>query len=176
MCQRAEIAHIPANGYEFTKIVKHRNATERKRENKRMTHVDFYVLEKQTAKGIYPFACQLLEKMFKDNETVFVIFNTEQECESFNRLLWTYQDISFIPHCLTTDAMAAQTPIQLGLLNQLTTQTIVLNLSHDIVSSSSNLQRIAEIVPDEPLWRQASRKKFLEYKNQQCELTTHKIL
>jgi len=140
-----------------------------------MTHIDFYILEHQAPTAIYPFACQLIEKWVQQNQRIFVVCNNEQECKTLNQLLWNYSDISFIPHCLTKDAVAADTLILIGLLTELTNQTIVLNLSNATISQLNPIERLIEIVPDEPAWRQASRQKFIHYKNQGCELTTHKI-
>ncbi len=140
-----------------------------------MTRVDFYLLGQQTAAGVYPFACRLLEKIHKSSQ-VFVALNTMNECETFNKLLWTFHDISFIPHCLITDAIASETPIHLGTVVQLNNHSIVINLSDETLTNLNNLERIIEIVPNEPDLRQASRKKYLAYKNQQCELHTHKML
>lgn len=141
-----------------------------------MTHIDFYILEQQPPTAIYPFACQLIEKLLQQNQRAFVVCNNAQECETLNQLLWNYNDISFIPHCLANDAVAAETPILIGLLTELTNQTIVLNLSNATISQLNQIKRLIEIVPDEPAWRQASRQKFISYKNQDCELSTHKVV
>lgn len=138
--------------------------------------VDFYLLENQAAAGVYPFACRLLEKIYKTAAKAFVVFNAMHDCEMLNKTLWTFNDISFIPHCLATAAEAAETPIQLGLQSQLNNYALVLNLSNETLINIPGLERIIEIVPNDSEWRQISRVKYSAYKQQDYDLQTHKIL
>ena len=144
-----------------------------------MTRIDFYLLEKQPAAKIYSFAARLLEKIHKRQQPGFAAMNSMEECRQFNEFLWTYSDISFIPHCLAGDEAARMTPIVLGLADELPEQTLkqrlYLNFCYDIPIAMTKLERIIEIVPDEPAWRNMARQKYLHYKKANAEIITHKI-
>lgn len=140
-----------------------------------MFQVDFYLLEQQTAGKLYPFACRLLEKVLSQAESIFVAHNNLEECYQFNEFLWSYRDNSFIPHCLSSDTIALETPVVLGTMEKLDLQKIVLNFCHEIPKQTNQIKRVLEIVPDEPSWRALARKKFLLYKNLTSEIKTHKL-
>lgn len=141
-----------------------------------MVRVDFYLLEKQPAAKVYPFAVRLLEKIYKQGQTIFVAMNAMEECQQLNDFLWTHNDISFIPHCLVSDSeVVNSTPIVLGLASELTEQTLYLNFCHVIPKNLAKLTRIIEIIPDEPAWRTMARQKYVEYKSSGAEIYTHKM-
>ncbi len=140
-----------------------------------MPRVDFYLLEKQPAAKVYPFAVRLLEKIYKQGQSIFVAMNSREECQQLNDLLWTHNDISFIPHCLASDEATDSTPIVLGLASEITRQTLYLNFCHAVPETLVKLERIVEIIPDETDWRSMAREKYVAYKNANAEIFTHKL-
>ena len=58
--------------------------------------IDFYILETTSSQQSSFFACQLLEKLYGEQQApIFVYTNTREEAQRFDALLWTYRDDSF---------------------------------------------------------------------------------
>ena len=57
--------------------------------------------------------CQLLRKAAAQGKAVTVFCGSQNALDSLDRLLWTYDPISFVPHCRVGDPLAANTPILL---------------------------------------------------------------
>jgi len=77
--------------------------------------VDFYVLPGTEARARLKFACRVAEKAYLAGQRVFVWLEDAAELQSFDDLLWTFADRSFVPHEIYGDARQWQdTPVLLG--------------------------------------------------------------
>ena len=82
---------------------------------RRLPRVDFYVLPGTEARARLKFACRIAEKAYLADQRVFVWLDDAAELQSFDELLWTFADRSFVPHELYRDAQQWQdTPVLLG--------------------------------------------------------------
>ena len=63
-----------------------------------MTQVDFYLLSDPRATAREFFACRLSEKIIGLNQSAYIHTESNDVARYVDDLLWTYQDISFIPH------------------------------------------------------------------------------
>ncbi len=143
-----------------------------------MTQVDFYILP-ENGNQMY-FACALIQKAWKQGNNIFVNTRSESEAAAFDDLLWTFKDISFLPHCLATNNNTENSPIVIGHDNQANGQipdhtTIMLNLTDQMPRDTNKLKRILEIVAGSENERQQARKRYAEYRDQGHELNNHKI-
>src|SRR3974377_431584 len=62
------------------------------------TSVDFYVLASTDAKERLRLACRLAEKAYLSSARVLVWSDDAGELSTFDDLLWTFADRSFVPH------------------------------------------------------------------------------
>src|ERR1700722_9636663 len=76
--------------------------------------IDFYILQQQSSAELWLFACRFLEKTYKLNHRIFVHLANDADAIKLDQMLWTYRDISFIPHALSKETEAATAPIVLG--------------------------------------------------------------
>ena len=77
--------------------------------------MDFYVLPGSEARARLKFACRIAEKAYLAGQRVFVWLEDAAELRSFDELLWTFADRSFVPHEIYGDARQWQdTPVLLG--------------------------------------------------------------
>jgi DNA polymerase-3 subunit chi len=143
-----------------------------------MAQVDFYILPENGNQKY--FACALIQKAWKQGNNIFVNTRSESEAAAFDDLLWTFKDISFLPHCLAANNNTENSPIVIGDDNQTNGQipdhtTIMLNLTDQMPQDTNKLKRILEIVAGSESERQQARKRYAEYRDQGHELNNHKI-
>jgi DNA polymerase-3 subunit chi len=140
--------------------------------------VDFYILPENGNQK--HFACALIQKAWKQGNNIFVNTRSGSEAAAFDDLLWTFKDISFLPHCLATNDNTENSPIVIGDDNHMHGQipdhtTIMLNLTDQMPRHTNKLKRILEIVAGSESERQQARKRYAEYRDQGHELINHKI-
>lgn len=115
-----------------------------------MSRVDFYLLPPAGPQARLLFACRLLEKVYQQEQAVYVHLENAEKARFFDELLWTYRDASFLPHHLSEDKPSLSSPIQLGYSAEPQTQArILLNLHTTIPTFHTHFERILEILPEE---------------------------
>ena len=58
--------------------------------------------------------CDLAEKCYLNNQRTVIYTKSEEECKTFDSLLWTWKQQSFIPHkCLNSLSKSQNEPIVL---------------------------------------------------------------
>jgi len=137
--------------------------------------VDFYVLENASQQEAWRYACQLIERIYADEPSIYVHTASQQEAERMDALMWTYQDQSFLPHEIIDEANNCLSPIQIGyqLAPKTKNQTLV-NLTPQIPGFYQQFSHIIEIVFSDPSVQQLARERFRQYREAGCELNTHK--
>lgn len=76
-----------------------------------MTEVSFYHLQRAPLERVLP---KLLEKVVERGLRALVIAGSEERVETLNRLLWTYEQRSFLPHGSVAEPHAEAQPILLA--------------------------------------------------------------
>ena len=71
------------------------------------TRVDFYVLATEETRTRLVYACRVIEKAFLKRLRVVVNLGSAAEADSFDALLWTFGDRSFVPHARVAGAPQA---------------------------------------------------------------------
>jgi len=142
-----------------------------------MAKVDFYILPEKTREGVYGFICRLLDKAYQQKNTVYVHMSTESDAKAFSDLLWTFRDEAFIPHNLVTETAVIQPPIIIGFDDKdpAKQHDILFNITAEIPKFYNQFKRVIEIVQNDAQAKDICRKKFRQYKDENCELTTHDL-
>ena len=137
--------------------------------------VDFYVLPGTEARARLKFACRVAEKAYLAGQRVFVWLEDAAELQSFDDLLWTFADRSFVPHEIYGDARQwRDTPVLLGWQTQPQQPfDVLLNLGSDVPAAAARAGRIAEIVDAEEPRRRAGRNRFRHYRELGLAPETH---
>ncbi len=65
--------------------------------------IDFYIFPQLADKPFLTKIGLLIEKLYQDQQKILVNLNDSTEAEEFNQFLWTFKDLSFIPHRLITE-------------------------------------------------------------------------
>ncbi|HXL97179.1 MAG TPA: DNA polymerase III subunit chi [Steroidobacteraceae bacterium] len=139
--------------------------------------MDFYVLAGSEARARLKFACRIAEQACLADQRVFVWLDDAAELQSFDELLWTFADRSFVPHEIFSDAQQwRDTPVLLGFQAQpLQPFDLLLNLGSEVPAAAARAGRIAEIVDAEEPRRRAGRNRFRHYRDLGLSPETHNI-
>lgn len=118
-------------------------------------------------------ACQTARKRYLAGQRVVVYCSDGRRLSAFDRMLWAFDDISFIPHVLANDPLAADTPVVLtaadpsAVLRQSPAASApdiwLLNLDDACPPNYDGFVRLLEFVSDDPADRQAARQRWRTY-------------
>lgn len=143
--------------------------------------IDFYVLETSNAQQSLRFTCQLIEKLYTDEQKqIYVQFNSRADAERFDSLLWTYRDDSFLPHNFYNQLDDEQSPITLGFIdNEIESPDdhtdVLINLSREIPAFYDQFEHVIEIIFADPLIQQLGRERYKQYRELGHNINTIKL-
>lgn len=138
-----------------------------------MQQIDFYIL---TSDNPLPFTCRLLEKAYKQNHQVDVCMSSPTDAQKLNDLLWSFSDISFVPHHLISDNENQSSPIVISHNSNLTAhKDIYVTLTNEIPATMDKFQRIIFVVPNDETQKQLARQHYKTFSNKKLNVSIHKI-
>ena len=112
------------------------------------------------------FACKLAKKAFEDGRKL-VVYAPDAACASeFDRLLWTFSQLSFVPHVRAEHVLASATPIIIATNDQaLPHHDALLNLGNEPPPFFSRFEHLREIVSMNEEDRNCARERAKFYKS-----------
>ena len=135
-----------------------------------MTRIDFYTKVDDKLR----FAGKLCAKALSQKLRVNVYAPDAALAERFDRLLWTGNATSFIPHCRAGDALAAETPVLIHEREgELLHDALLINLDAAWPPFFSRFERVIEIVSTDTQDATAARERFRFYRDRGYEMKTH---
>ncbi len=143
--------------------------------------VDFYVLAGSDSGQRLRFACRLVEKAWLKRHRVRVRLEAGGDLESFDQLLWTFSDRSFVPHRRVgapDDAAAPARPtvvIADGDEADAADGDVLVNLSSAVPADFGAWARIAEVVDADSGRRSLGRERYRTYRERGLEPATHEM-
>jgi DNA polymerase-3 subunit chi len=138
-----------------------------------MARADFYILNGNTAPS--RFSCTVAGKAYSQGNSVYIMATDREEAARLDDLLWTFQDISFLPHACVDDA-PPDTPILIGWPGAEAPQTdVMINLTESVADNSNDYNRIVEIIADETSRRERGRERYKVYRERGYEMFNHNI-
>ena len=137
--------------------------------------VTFYLLQSGDETRRFQIACRLSEMALAKQHTVYIHLDDSAQMQALDDLLWTYRDISFLPHEIVSNNTSTA-PILLGYGdNCLQAGDQLLNLSLTIPAFYTQFKRTLEIVPKTGELKNTLRDHYRLYKEANCDLTTHEV-
>ena len=131
--------------------------------------VDFYVYELSDYQFYQRLVCNLVEEAYNQENNILLLCENEESCETFDELLWTFKDVSFIPH-------------EKKLTNKILTQhinltkkkhpSILMNLTYSFPDSFETHDRVIEMSGYDEESRQKARLNFKRYKTMNFEINS----
>lgn len=117
-------------------------------------------------------ACQAARKRYQAGQRLVVYCADGARLAAFDRMLWAFDDTSFVPHVLASDPLAADTPViltaappQPAAAGGEAGEPWLLNLDDDCPPGYDGFARVLEIVSDDPADRQAARQRWRSYQS-----------
>jgi DNA polymerase-3 subunit chi len=145
------------------------------------TVADFYLLTSEVEEDRYRCACRLTHKAWEQELSVYIHCETEATAHVLDDLLWTFKDISFIPHQLLSDATLEENNILSicigfqALKKGPPHRDILLNLTEEAPHFFEQYSRILEIVLAEAAAKKTARQRYKCYQDHGYTMTTHEI-
>ena len=138
----------------------------------------FYILNK--AEDLKISVCKIIKEYYKKKYKIFVSSHSNDLIDELNNLLWTFEQISFIPHC-TTKNYDKNSPILLSGKGSfpkkinLKEYDVWLNLDNEMEENYTDFEIILEIVSQNEEERILSRKRYLNYQKNNFEVKHEKL-
>jgi DNA polymerase-3 subunit chi len=137
-----------------------------------VTRIDFY----HYAEDKLRFACRLAALAFERDNRVVAYSSDPQVLSAFDRLLWTFQSVKFVPHCRAGDAIAAETPVILATAgDEVPHHDVLLNLDDEWPPFFASFERLLEIVAVDDEDKQRARGRYAFYKKRGYEIRVNAI-
>jgi DNA polymerase-3 subunit chi len=139
-----------------------------------MPQIDFYILPTDDADARVTFACKLTEKAWRLGHRIYIHCQDAAQRQVTDERLWRFKGEAFIPH---DDAEGnPDGTIVLGLdAPPLGHQDLLINLASQMPPAFERFARVAEIVTEDPVSRQAARQSFRSYREHGYPLQDHRL-
>lgn len=137
--------------------------------------IDFYVLQSSGDAAAHRFACRLIEKIYKQGNRVFVLLDTLPDVQSFDQLLWTFSQGSFVPHAMEGTPDVENVPVVVGQQATVAQADVLINLGADMPTEAEQFPRVAEVIAQDDGSKSAGRERFRQYRERGFELKTHEV-
>jgi DNA polymerase III subunit chi len=135
-----------------------------------LTTIDFYF----NAGDRVAVACRLAAKAVQQKNRVLVYAPEPDLAQKFDRTLWTWQAVSFVPHCYAGDSLAAETPVLISADHE-TDCPILINLGLECPPFFERHERLLEIVTQDEADRAAGRARFTFYRDRGYAIRNHDL-
>ncbi|PLV16490.1 DNA polymerase III subunit chi [Pseudomonas guariconensis] len=139
-----------------------------------MSKVDFYILPTDALSARLDFACKLCEKAWRLGHRVYLHCQDAEQRNALDERLWHFKGEAFVPH--DPAEANAEAAVALGLGDDAGThRDLLINLGAEVPGFVGQFERVAEIVVEEPVIRQAARERFRFYREQGYALQDHRL-
>ena len=131
--------------------------------------VDFYVYELSDYQFYQRLVCNLVEEAYNQENNILLLCENEQSCENLDELLWTFKDVSFIPHEKKLKNKILTQHINITKKEQ---SLILMNLTYSFPDSFETYDRVIEMSGYDENTRQKARLNFKRYKTMNFEINS----
>ena len=138
-----------------------------------MTRVDFYLTH-----DIDPSlaVCRLTNKAYRLSHQLYILTENSEQSVTLDRLLWTFNPGSFIPHSLYNANLDQDVPVLIGEQEPPESwHDVLISLASAIPSFFSRFGRVADVVGAAEEAKQQARERFRFYRERGYSLQTHNL-
>ena len=145
--------------------------------NKLKSNVYFYSLEETDDVNLC--LCQLVKKLYKENKNIIIIDNNDRLTD-IDKLLWSFEQNSFLPHKIIIDDENIDSPILLVSYQNINKLDVIKNNSEIINNSELPLTEyktyinIHEFVSNDEEHKKVCRAKYSKYMNNNFDVIHRK--
>lgn len=125
--------------------------------------IDFYVSQDSLPEARLQLAYRLARRAWQGKLPVWLRCSDQAQCQQMSEMLWHWRAEFFLPHSFYSDNPADQ--IVLACEQPPShPNSVLINLAQDMPSIDPKLNRIIELVCQEPSLLEQSRQNFLAYR------------
>lgn len=142
-----------------------------------MTRISFYLLKSTQPEQRQAFACRLVEKAYHQGQQVYIHTDNARHSAAVDAALWAIRPDSFVPHEIVKDGVNVDSPVLIGHGDNTPPRLmdVLVNLTDQQPLFFSQFERVAEIIDNNDMIKQAGRERFKFYKQRGYELDTFHI-
>lgn len=141
-----------------------------------MQKASFYIIDKPDLKARDLFACKLIEKAYNSKCKIYINASSIEEMQNIDTQLWTFRDISFIPHEIFNNKNSnCQILIGYNAIPPIEHKDVLLNFSSSIPTFCNQFAHIIEIVYNNDEIKKISRQHYKFLQSNNYEIQTHEI-
>ncbi len=141
-----------------------------------MTRVDFYILDGDSGDLLQRFACRLVDKAWQKGLRCFINAADASQAAGLDDLMWTFRDVSFIPHAAAGSGASDRLVVVIGSGEEPPDERdLLINLGDEVPPYFSRFERVAEIIDGDARRRDTGRERFRYYRDRGYPLESHKV-
>jgi DNA polymerase-3 subunit chi len=141
-----------------------------------LTRIDFYALHPESGGDRFLLTCRLVERVYAAGKRIYVHVPDQRLAEHLDRLLWTFEEGSFLPHGLVGKTDPALTPVLIGSDgDQGEGDQVLINLDPGVPPFLDRFERLCEPVDNDAAVRGAARERYRYYRDRGYDLHHHDI-
>ena len=135
-----------------------------------MTVIDFYT----HCEDRFEVASKLVAKAWAQHGSARVLTADPQATDRFDRFLWQWPQLGFVPHCRLDHALAGQTPVLVDhALTHDGPAAVLVNLHPSPPPFFSRFERLVEVIGADEDDAAAGRERWKFYKARGYEVRSH---
>jgi len=125
---------------------------------------------------MHKFACIIASKAWSAGNYVYMYTESEDVTKRMDNLLWTFRDISFLPHEIYNETENDGAPVTIGHGEHFPNHSqVMINLNNKVPEFANKFNRIIEIVESNEEKKEIARQRYRQYKKNDYEIHNHKI-
>jgi len=131
-----------------------------------MPRVDFYLLQPSCNQHRELFVCRLVDKIWQQGHKIYIHTQTQTQAMQLDKLLWTFQDRSFVPHDVYPNAKDSIAPTQIGYQNDnfWSQADVLINLNDTVPTFFTEAERVLEILNEDSQIKAQGRERYRAYR------------
>lgn len=137
-----------------------------------MTEIHFY----HNTPDRFAAACRIAQRACNAGRRLAVRIPDASLARRFDQLLWTFDQLAFVPHVMADSPLAAETPIVIGGgTAPWPHHDVLLNLGNDLPAEHADFVMLMEVVGADDADRDAARQRWRSYKQAGFEPIPHDL-
>ncbi|MCP5241360.1 MAG: DNA polymerase III subunit chi [Zoogloeaceae bacterium] len=137
-----------------------------------MTEIHFY----HNAPDRLAAACRIAQRACGAGRRLAVRIPDTTLARRFDQLLWTFDQLAFVPHVMADSPLAPETPIVIGHAEaNWPHHDVLLNLGNDLPAEHAAFSMLMEVVGPDDTDRAAARERWRSYKSAGFEPIPHDL-
>lgn len=128
-----------------------------------MSRIQFY----HNTEDPLALACELTARAVAGGRRVALRLPDADTARRIDQLLWSFEQLAFVPHVAVDSPLAGETPVVIGVAGVTTPwpeRDLLFNLARDVAPDFAEFHTVVEIVGQDEASKQPARARWMHYK------------